>query len=312
MLPYKQLDCAISLRKNLDVKDGLSQGTAGGRGTHQAFAAVFRIGLGLDDSNSFLRRCFARRILDFAVPSGICSWRATSAAVISNAPASTTGRTRIGERRVRADRISARLSSIPISSSSSQDPGVGLARISNGSVGIARFFRTQSRAAFRTIVVIHAFSEPRAGSNVTPFLHARSKAACATSSAEPASPTIRNAIQHSRRRKSCTNCLAHSSSPAQKPSRSSSDTLSCGITSSPLGIAVVPLLQHEGAMWLVAEGDWFAALSTGFHSTKSAFPPSSLASNSLLRGDDVDLGGQLPCAARVMSRFSTQVLRRSA
>jgi hypothetical protein len=27
--------------------------------------------------NSFCRRCFATRILDFAVPSGMCSWRAT-------------------------------------------------------------------------------------------------------------------------------------------------------------------------------------------------------------------------------------------
>ena len=49
------------------------------------------------------------RILDLAVPSGMCSCRETSAAVMSNAPASTTERTRIGERLFRADRISARL-----------------------------------------------------------------------------------------------------------------------------------------------------------------------------------------------------------
>ncbi len=189
------------------------------------------------------RRCFAARILVFAVPSGMCSWRATSAAVISKAPASRTDRTRIGERLIRADRTSARLSSIPFRSSGSQDPGVGPTQISEGSTGIARFIRTQSKAALRTIVFIHTSSEPRPASNMAPFLHARSRATCATSSAEPESPTIRYAIHHSRRQKRCTNCPAHSSSPAQKPSRrSSSDTLSCVIGASPFPLLSFPLV----------------------------------------------------------------------
>jgi hypothetical protein len=138
---------------------------------------------------------------------------------MSKAPASTTERARGGERLVRADRTSARLSSLPLQSSGSHDPGAVLASISEGSIGIARFIRTQSRATFRAIVVIHASSEPRSGSNITPFLHARSNATCTTSSADPESPTIRNAIPDSRRQKCRTNSPTHFSSPAQKPSR---------------------------------------------------------------------------------------------
>jgi hypothetical protein len=150
-------------------------------------------------SNCLRRRCFAVRILDFAVPSGMCSCRATSAAVKSKAAVSTTERSRTGERLDRADRISLRLSSSPSQSSRSQDSGVVPSQNSEGSSGIARFVRTQSKAALRAIVVTHASSDPRLESNVTPCLHARSRATCATSSAQPESPTIPNAIQHSRR-----------------------------------------------------------------------------------------------------------------
>jgi hypothetical protein len=117
---------------------------------------------------------------------------------------------------------------------------------------MARFIRTQSKAALRAIVVIHASSEPRPGSNITPFLHARSKATCTTSSAEPESPTIPNAIQHSRRQKRSTNFPAHSSSPAQKPFiRSSSDTLSCVITTSPFALlsSRIQTMEHTLRPW---------------------------------------------------------------
>ena len=55
---------------------------------------------------------------------------------------------------------------------------------------MARFIRNQSKAALRAIVVTHASSDPLPGSNIAPFLHARSRATCATSSAQPVSPTI--------------------------------------------------------------------------------------------------------------------------
>ena len=123
---------------------------------------------------------------------------------------------------------------MPLRSSGLQDSDDVPSPISEGSIGIARLVRTQSRATFLAIVIIHASSEPRSGSNITPLLHARSNATCTTSSAVPKSPTIRNAIKDSRREKCCTNSPAHSGLPAQKPSRRSlSDSLFCLINTPP-------------------------------------------------------------------------------
>ena len=212
-------------------------------------------------------------------------------AVISKAPASTTDRAEFGERLIRADRTSSRLSSIPFRSSGSQDPGVGPTQISEGSTGIARFIRTQSKAALRTIVFIHPSSEPRPASNMAPFLHARSRATCATSSAEPESPTIRYAIHHSRRQKRCTNCPAHSSSPAQKPSRrSSSDTLSCVIGASPFSLLSSPLVRI--ACWgFVRIG---SAGCSGVHQRRSAQAKicDEASKSSMQWGRTKQIGGQ--------------------
>ena len=99
---------------------------------------------------------------------------------------------------------------------------------------MGRLIRTQSTAALRVIDFIHISRVPRSGSNLAPFLHARSSAICTTSSAEPESPTIRRAIHDSRRRKRSTNFSAHSSSPAQKPFRRSvSGSRLCVTTSHP-------------------------------------------------------------------------------
>ena len=85
--------------------------------------------------------------------------------------ASTTERAETWRRMVRADRI---FRPPFLFRSNPRDHRILVLfwGISEGSIGIARFFRTQSRATFRAIVVIDASSELWSGSNVTPFLQA--------------------------------------------------------------------------------------------------------------------------------------------
>jgi hypothetical protein len=128
---------------------------------------------------------------------------------------------------LKADRTFVRVASTSLQPSGSPDSEVGLACASQESIGIGRFMRSQSRAALRAIVVNHVSSEPRSGSNFKPFRQARSNAICAISSADPESPTIRNATQYTRRQNCLTNLPEHSSSPMQNPrKRRSSERLS--------------------------------------------------------------------------------------
>lgn len=85
---------------------------------------------------------------------------------------------------------------------------------SMGSIGSGRRTRTASIATFRVIVKSHVVTDPRRGSKLAPWRHARSNASCATSSAAARSFVIVHASPYTWRWNRRTNTAAPSRSPS--------------------------------------------------------------------------------------------------